>query len=271
MPYIQLVARPALDPMIDGLIKILKPFGIGAREEVRQAIANLVVYTQVADANHDQVYEDLDSDILCIGHDLGLRLLSIRCVRGDLNYCVTRIVLETLRPRAGWSYHSLSDAVSVCNLAADKVIEIYGVDEEGAQNAISIFRDVADEIKRRLLGPYEDKAILKNGDMQCFAGEDFAYIPPLDLPKCTGGMSVAKPFTVVGPERREVETIGPEDFGKLDLNMLALADAVSDSRDPDDPGRIADEAQVTPLPPIRDALTQQQFDTIDEERRADEG
>jgi len=38
-----------------------------------------------------------------------------------------------------------------------------------------------------------------------------------------------------------------------------------------DIGMTAPEAQVRPLPPIRDALTQQQFDTINEERIADEG
>jgi hypothetical protein len=60
--------------------------------------------------------------------------------RGDINYVITRIVLETLNKN---SYHSLSDCVSV-------------------------LRDAADEIQRRLLGPYEDSAIDKNGDMQCF-------------------------------------------------------------------------------------------------------
>lgn len=60
--------------------------------------------------------------------------------RGDLNYTVTRLVLETLNKD---SYHSLSDCVSV-------------------------LRDAADEIARRLLGPYEDTAIQKNGDMGCF-------------------------------------------------------------------------------------------------------
>jgi len=211
MPYIALKKRAALDCILEGLIKKLRPFDIGAREEVQQAIANLVVYTQVSDANFDQVHEDLDSEVLGVVHDLGTRLLSLRCVRGDLNYCVTRIVLETLRPRAGWSYHSLSDAVSACNLAADKVIEIYGVDEMGAQDAISILRDVADEIKRRLLGPYEDNAIRKNGDMLCFVSEDFAYVPPLEF-----GDWHAK-------VKGEGQTIGPDDVGELDLNMLDQA------------------------------------------------
>ena len=60
--------------------------------------------------------------------------------KGAVNYVITRIVLETLNQD---SYHSLSDCVSV-------------------------LRDSADEIQRRLLGPYEDAAIERNGDMPCF-------------------------------------------------------------------------------------------------------
>ena len=172
MPYICRENRAALDPMIEGLVKRLRDLK-NFREEVRQAITNLAVYTQVINSHWDGVYKNVDPDVLRLLHSLGRRLLSLPCVRGDLNYTITRVVLETLRPKTGWSYHSLSDAIAVCNLAANKVIEMYGVDEIGAQNAISILRDVADEIKRRLLGPYEDKAIWKNGDMACFQ-EEFA-------------------------------------------------------------------------------------------------
>ena len=79
------------------------------------------------------------------------RIRSLNPKRGDLNYVVTRLVLESLKPDAGWSYHSLSDCVSV-------------------------LKDAAAEIERRLLGPYEDTAIEKNGDMNCF-NEQFAYDP----------------------------------------------------------------------------------------------
>jgi len=71
------------------------------------------------------------------------RLSQIDATQGDVNYTITRIVLETLNKD---SYHSLSGCVAV-------------------------LRDAADEIQRRLLGPYEDTAILKNGDMTCFQKE----------------------------------------------------------------------------------------------------
>ncbi len=68
------------------------------------------------------------------------RLGSIDAKKGDVNYTITRIVLETLNKD---SYSSLSDCVGV-------------------------LRDAATEIERRLLGPYEDTAIVKNGDLMCF-------------------------------------------------------------------------------------------------------
>lgn len=80
------------------------------------------------------------------------RLRMIECRPGDCNYTVTRVVLEALRPGDGaWDYHTLSDAVRV-------------------------LRDAATEIERRLLGPYEDTVILKNGDLLCF-DETFAHKP----------------------------------------------------------------------------------------------
>jgi len=71
------------------------------------------------------------------------KLREMSCVRGDLNYVVTQLVLGALKPDSGWSYHSLSDTISV-------------------------LRDAADEIARRMLGPYEDKAAAKNGDCSVF-------------------------------------------------------------------------------------------------------
>ena len=78
-------------------------------------------------------------------NDLVQSLLDSQCVRGDVNYVLTRVVLGALKPKTGWSYHSLSDCVSV-------------------------LRDAADEIQRRLLGPYEDTAAERNGDVWEFDG-----------------------------------------------------------------------------------------------------
>jgi hypothetical protein len=61
------------------------------------------------------------------------------CSPGLLNYAVTRLVLRTMCPGT-WSYSTIS-------------------------SAIRILEDAAKEMRRRLLDPYEDKAIQKNGDI----------------------------------------------------------------------------------------------------------
>jgi hypothetical protein len=59
---------------------------------------------------------------------------------GSANYLITRCILGMMKPDDGWTYTSLSRARSV-------LMESYT------------------EIGRRLLGPYEDKAIERNGDL----------------------------------------------------------------------------------------------------------
>lgn len=80
-------------------------------------------------------------------NDLVGALRDTQCVRGDVNYVLTRLVLGALKPDTGWNYHSLSDCISV-------------------------LRDAADEIQRRMLGPYEDEAAVRNGDVWEFEGKN---------------------------------------------------------------------------------------------------
>jgi len=59
---------------------------------------------------------------------------------GPTNYMITRIVAGSLKPKEGWSYHSIS-------------------------RAIAVLRDAATEMERRLMGPREDVVIKDNGDV----------------------------------------------------------------------------------------------------------
>jgi hypothetical protein len=59
---------------------------------------------------------------------------------GLANYVISSTIVRTLRPPSGWTYGSLS-------------------------KALAVFRDAEAEMRRRLLDPYEDKAIAKNGDI----------------------------------------------------------------------------------------------------------
>lgn len=58
--------------------------------------------------------------------------------KGSVNYVISRIVLGAMEGHT--DYHTISDAISV-------------------------LRDAAAEIERRLMGPREDVAIAKNGDL----------------------------------------------------------------------------------------------------------
>ena len=81
----------------------------------------------------DDILDNLVQEVLYKEPALKLR-------KGFLNYIVTRIVLKTMRPDMGWSYTSISDAISV-------------------------LRDAATEMERRLMAKREDYAIKENGDM----------------------------------------------------------------------------------------------------------
>jgi len=66
--------------------------------------------------------------------------------KGCVNYAITRIVLRAMNPstqtwqRSTWTYTAISDAVSV-------------------------LRDAATEMERRLMAKREDQAIIDNGDI----------------------------------------------------------------------------------------------------------
>jgi hypothetical protein len=67
---------------------------------------------------------------------------------GVANYLVTRLIVDIMRPLDGWSYTSLSQAIAVLS-------------------------DAAAEMRRRLLDPYEEKIILRNGDIPEYANPEY--------------------------------------------------------------------------------------------------
>jgi len=60
-------------------------------------------------------------------------------VKGELTYCVYKLALDYIEQK-GENYQNISDAVAALS-------------------------DAADEIRRRVLHPYEDKKVFQNGDM----------------------------------------------------------------------------------------------------------
>lgn len=66
---------------------------------------------------------------------------------GTLNYLVSELVTQGMKPATGWRYHYIHRA--------------YGV-----------FIAAGAEFYRRLAGPYEDKAIEKNGDTAGYSPDE---------------------------------------------------------------------------------------------------
>jgi hypothetical protein len=217
MPYIKRDRRPALDPIIDSVIKCLKGAG---REYVAQVVSVLTT-DALAVSGPDFTFSPTLNPLVTA---LGRRLREIECVRGDVNYTVTRVVLESMKPRDGWGYHSLSDTVSACRVASRLLASHNSI---GCNACISVCDDVADEIHRRLLGPYEDTAIQKNGDMACFQ-EPFAHVPLMF----------------------EFETQEELEMFNDDYDLGPIPSYVGD-----------------PLPTITDAFTDEQIAAIEEQRR----
>ncbi len=71
--------------------------------------------------------------------DVQTDLLDLNWTKGDMNYCITQLVLAYTEYH-GKSYNTLSDVTGVLN-------------------------DVKTEFERRVVAPYEDKKIGQNGDV----------------------------------------------------------------------------------------------------------
>jgi hypothetical protein len=219
MPYIKKADRPMFDTMIDGLIPKIRGFD---RAAMGQVVGSLVINALTPTA----YAFGPDPSVTGIIYDLGRRIR----VRGQANYCICRILLEGMKPETGWGYHSLSDTVMACDAAINLVYDVQReqkLEDAEVADAISVLGDVVVEIERRLLGPYEDTAILKNGDMACFADEDFV-LKPLGLGLNMSGAHSGRAACECNPCRCE---------------------------------------STSELPPITEALTRTQYESIDQRRR----
>lgn len=225
MPYIKLIDRPRFDTIIEGLLKRATGFTI---ETTREVVANILI-VGLTDKCLPYSIDPATDDIV--------RTLASRIrVRGDANYIACRFVLESMKPATGWSYHSLSDAIKILDTCPQLISDAFEVIEEAMYDCISVCLDAAHEIRRRLLDPYEDTAIRKNGDMICF-NEPFAYIPPIDFTfdELAGGCC-----GYCRPPVAEACCDEP-----LDLNMSDLVN----------------------FPPVTEAFTQEQIDATERAAR----
>jgi hypothetical protein len=233
--------------MIDGLVSKIRARAHGFNTAFMGKIVGGLAINAMTPATYPALRLEIQSYLDEIINSLAKRVR----VRGDANYCICRILLESMKPVSGWSYHTLSDVVMACDAAINLVYDVQReqkLDDASVADAISVLGDVVTEIERRLLGPYEDTAILKNGDLACFANEDFA-LKPLGLGLGLGFISGANSGRVTCGCKCDPE--GNPESGPLHCAL-------------DLPGIEGSG----PLPAITEALTQDQCDAVDQERRS---
>ena len=273
MPYIKLTDRPMFDTMIDGLVPKIRGFDCMRMAQVAGSLViNALTPTSYAFGP--------DPAVTGIVYDLGRRIR----VRGDANYCVCRILLEGMKPETGWSYHSLSDVIMAGDAAINLVYDIQrekDLRDADVIDAVSVLGDAVIEIERRLLGPYEDTAILKNGDLACFASEDFVLKPfglGLGLSGVHSGRTAACGCMPCRCEPRHREPGWELSIGAIPPvpDMRAGCGCVCDPcrcEPESEPILVPDLSVIKgdgPMPLVAEALTQAQCDAIDRERQSHE-
>jgi hypothetical protein len=96
-----------------------------------------------------QARKDLDPLIDTLASEIAAQTKSAgddTALAGLLNYTCTRLALKTVKLRLGTFHYWVIALIS------------------------GVFKNVSDEFYRRLAGPYEDKQILKNGDVDLYEG-----------------------------------------------------------------------------------------------------
>lgn len=83
---------------------------------------------KILDYHLDALIDDINSHFLLDDRE------------GILNYTISRLVASCMKPKSGWRYSNLA-------------------------RARAVFTEAGAEFTRRLIRPYEDEAIEKNGDI----------------------------------------------------------------------------------------------------------
>lgn len=90
---------------------------------------------------HKDVKDHVNESLWNLIRDLQTCLNDER--EGAVVYAITEIVVHVLKPETGWRWRML-------------------------KNARACFMEAFDEFGRRLMGPYEDVAITRNGDVPAY-------------------------------------------------------------------------------------------------------
>jgi hypothetical protein len=95
---------------------------------------------------------------------------------GALNYLVSELVAQSMKPVGGWRYHNLHRCYAITMSAGadfhancrQNHSYVYFYAGNACIRAYGVFMAAAAEFYRRLPAPYEDLAIAKNGDIEAY-------------------------------------------------------------------------------------------------------
>lgn len=94
---------------------------------------------------------------------------------GMLNYCCTEILLLSTDGRR---YHIMSLLGGICDRVAYELEKFFTEDDEIGLRIVRVFRDIAAEFYRRIVGPYEDTLINQKQDTHGDTRGYLKWLPP---------------------------------------------------------------------------------------------
>ena len=138
MPYVIQERRPALNEVVDDLVSVCKSF-----DDVRfflLTIANAYSYALLSLAGRKHLKKVVDK----------AREVDVKPT-GDINYILFKYAKYHIEP----SYNNYKNFMGI----------IYSAMDNSTWNYRNEFREAAEWIRIKLLIPYEEKAIERNGDV----------------------------------------------------------------------------------------------------------
>lgn len=139
MPYVKQERRPDLDPIVKEMVAIeLTTSAIGS------FLTNLPIGSYEGFVLTDKFQPILEA----------IKIAGVK-PNGDINYILFKYAKYHIKP----SYNNYKAYIGAIHKAA-RNLETYG-----STDYIDEYNESAAEIRRRILGPYEEKAIERNGDV----------------------------------------------------------------------------------------------------------
>ena len=146
MPYVKQERRPDLDKVVEKMVEA------NLSGEFMEALL-FAMYHERSDNQNDQIKSILES----------MDKVSAK-PNGDINYILFKYAKYHIKP----SYNNYKAFIGVIYKAMHRsILRHYNqpVVLDNREDFVDEYRESAAEIRRRILGPYEDQKIIENGDV----------------------------------------------------------------------------------------------------------